>query len=230
MPSTMVLLVIAGVIMLLGAAYLVYLALNKPKTDNFLEMLATESYNIEFPPECAEYDKVKASSASAAELKKALLKRALANIPVRNYMQAEERNIQRLYQQSMVSQATWKSFQEALTLVVEEVEFVTAEAEEIEEKWGERIWMEAQFFFEHFTNKKRQQDDHARQEKMEKDALKKAKKDEKNKEIKQKREEEMKKEQAERAEEELMKMLDGEDKKKPAGLTKRKSSKKKAKK
>jgi hypothetical protein len=76
-------------------------------------------------------------------LAQALMKRAIADIPMVQHIQKESAGMNKLYSQSMCSVNQWRSYQMAEFLVSSEVEEVRAEADEIEPGWSGSIWRQA---------------------------------------------------------------------------------------
>jgi len=76
-------------------------------------------------------------------LAQALMKRAIADIPLVMYIQKESSGMSKLYSKSMCSVKQWKSYQHAENLVSNEVNEVKAEADEIEPGWSDVIWRQA---------------------------------------------------------------------------------------
>ncbi|CAM9921434.1 unnamed protein product, partial [Choristocarpus tenellus] len=74
------------------------------------------------------------------KLRNALLKRAIADIPIILRMQNEGPGIYNMYQQAMIGEKEWQSFQEAEAMISEEIESVQEEADEIEKGWSQSIW------------------------------------------------------------------------------------------
>lgn len=70
-------------------------------------------------------------------LAQALMKRAIADIPVVTHIQKESAGMNKLYSQSMCSVAQWRAYQAAEAMVSAEVEDVRTEAEEIENGWSQ---------------------------------------------------------------------------------------------
>ena len=67
----------------------------------------------------------------------ALMKRAIADIPIVTHIQKESAGMNKLYSQSMCSVKQWRAYQNAETMVSQEVEEVRAEADEIEPGWSQ---------------------------------------------------------------------------------------------
>ena len=76
-------------------------------------------------------------------LAQALMKRAIADIPIVSHIQKEAPGMNKLYSQSMCSVKQWRSYQAAEQLVSQEVEEVRAEADLIEPGWSQAIWRQA---------------------------------------------------------------------------------------
>ena len=76
-------------------------------------------------------------------LGQALMKRAIADIPLIQHMQREAQGMYRLHGKNMCSEVQWRTFQGAEAMVSGEVDEVRAEAEEIEPGWGGMIWRQA---------------------------------------------------------------------------------------
>jgi hypothetical protein len=73
----------------------------------------------------------------------ALMKRAIADLPIVQHIQKESTGMNKLYAQSMCSVNQWRAYQMAEALVSGEVEEVRAEADEIEPGWSQAIWRQA---------------------------------------------------------------------------------------
>jgi hypothetical protein len=73
----------------------------------------------------------------------ALMKRAIADLPIVQHIQKESTGMNKLYSQSMCSVNQWRAYQMAEALVSSEVEEVRAEADEIEPGWSQSIWRQA---------------------------------------------------------------------------------------
>lgn len=67
----------------------------------------------------------------------ALMKRAMADIPLVTHIQKESPGMNKLYSQSMCSVSQWRSYQAAEVLISSEVDEVRAEADEIEPGWSQ---------------------------------------------------------------------------------------------
>jgi Preprotein translocase subunit Sec66 len=76
-------------------------------------------------------------------LAQALMKRAMADIPMVQHIQKESPGMNRLYAQSMCSVKQWRAYQAAESLVSMEVEEVRTEADSIEAGWSNVIWRQA---------------------------------------------------------------------------------------
>jgi hypothetical protein len=71
------------------------------------------------------------------------MKRAIADIPIVQYIQKESQGMGKLYAKSMCSVAQWRAYQNAEALVSQEVESVRGQADDIEPGWSEVIWKQA---------------------------------------------------------------------------------------
>lgn len=76
-------------------------------------------------------------------LGQALMKRAIADIPLIQHMQKEAQGMYRLHGKNMCSEVQWRTFQSAEALVSSEVDEVRREAEEVEPGWADLIWRQA---------------------------------------------------------------------------------------
>jgi Preprotein translocase subunit Sec66 len=76
-------------------------------------------------------------------LAQALMKRAIADIPIVTHIQKESAGMNKLYSQSMCSVKQWRSYQAAEAMVSAEVEEVRAEADEVEPGWSQMVWRQA---------------------------------------------------------------------------------------
>lgn len=128
----------------------------KEEEDDFFSNLDGDKFDIKLPAEVDEYYQIKekcesdgwkSGSQSQGGLHKvmaqALMKRAIADIPIVSHIQKESGGMNKLYSQSMCSVKQWRSYQNAETLVSTEVEEVRAEADEIEPGWSQAIWRQA---------------------------------------------------------------------------------------
>lgn len=134
----------------------------KEEEDDFFSNLDGEKFNLKLPAEVDEYYQIKAKCESAGwepgskpastapsaggphrVMAQALMKRAIADIPIVSHIQKESGGMNKLYSQSMCSVKQWRSYQMAENLVSTEVEEVRAEADEIEPGWSQAIWRQA---------------------------------------------------------------------------------------
>jgi predicted ribosome quality control (RQC) complex YloA/Tae2 family protein len=99
----------------------------------------------------------------------ALMKRAIADIPIVTHIQKESGGMNKLYSQSMCSVKQWRAYQNAETMVSQEVEEVRAEADEIEPGWSQAIWRQAMQYHQMLKQKHEQEakavDDQAKKRK-----------------------------------------------------------------
>lgn len=115
-------------------------------------------FNLNLPKEVDEYYAVKEKceqngwapgqpvtegSGPHKVLAQALMKRAIADIPIVQHIQKESAGMNKLYSQSMCSVKQWRSYQAAEAMVSSEVEEVQAEADQIEPGWASMIWRQA---------------------------------------------------------------------------------------
>ena len=87
----------------------------------------------------------------------ALMKRAVADIPIVTQVQKESAGMNKLYSQSMCSVNQWRSYQSAESLVSSEVDEVRAEADEIEPGWSQSIWRQAMQYHQVLKQKHEQE-------------------------------------------------------------------------
>lgn len=73
----------------------------------------------------------------------ALMKRAIADIPILQHIQKESPGMNKLYAQSMCSEKQWRAYQKAEALVSAEVDEVRREADQVEPGWSQMIWRQA---------------------------------------------------------------------------------------
>lgn len=123
-------------------------------------MFISNKFNLELPGEVEEYYQIKEKCVQAGwtpgqrpdsantngphrVLAQALMKRAIADIPMVTHIQKESTGMNKLYSQSMCSVRMWQSYQAAEVLVSSEVEDVRNEADEIEPGWSNIIWRQA---------------------------------------------------------------------------------------
>jgi flagellar biosynthesis GTPase FlhF len=166
-----------GVVVVIAALYY-YFVIRKKKEqdqDDFFANLDGEKFNLKLPGEVDEYYAVKekcesmgwepgqtaqnpaqASPAHRA-LAQALMKRAIADIPIVTHIQKESSGMNKLYSQSMCSVNQWRSYQSAEQLVSTEVEEVRAEADEIEPGWSQVIWRQAMQYHQMLKQKHEQE-------------------------------------------------------------------------
>lgn len=132
----------------------------KEEEDDFFSKLDGDKFDIKLPTEVDDYYQIKEKCESAGwepgskpktpgangphrVMAQALMKRAIADIPIVSHIQKESPGMNKLYSQSMCSVKQWRSYQNAENLVSTEVEEVRAEADEIEPGWGGAIWRQA---------------------------------------------------------------------------------------
>lgn len=155
-----------------------------------------DKFNIKLPAEVDEYYEIKlkceesgwipgkpncntqkASKGPTKILAQALMKRAIADIPLVTHIQKESAGMNKLYSQSMCSVKQWKTYQAAETLISNEVEEVRSEADEIETGWSELVWRQAMQYHNMLKNKhemeKKQRLALEKKAKMEEEARKK---------------------------------------------------------
>ena len=127
-----------------------------------LIILLLVQFNLKLPSEVDEYYKIKekceeagwepgsvpASPQEAANgphriMAQALMKRAIADIPILQHIQKESPGMNKLYAQSMCSEKQWRAYQKAEALVSAEVEEVRREADQVEPGWSQMIWRQA---------------------------------------------------------------------------------------
>ena len=97
------------------------------------------------------------ASGPSRVMAQALMKRAVADIPIVTQLQKESAGMNKLYSQSMCSVNQWRSYQAAETLVSSEVDEVRAEADEIEPGWSQSIWRQAMQYHQVLKQKHEQE-------------------------------------------------------------------------
>ncbi|CAM9492183.1 unnamed protein product [Ectocarpus sp. 13 AM-2016] len=111
--------------------------------DDFFADLGISYKDFDMPDEVDDFYEAKENpdiAGDAGKLRNALLKRAIADIPIILRMQNEGPGIYNMYQQAMIGEKEWHAFQEAETMISEEIESVQNEADEIEPGWSQSIW------------------------------------------------------------------------------------------
>jgi hypothetical protein len=128
-----------------------------------LVALPLAQFNLKLPAEVDEYYKIKEKAEAAGwepgqgapatqganapapsrMLAQALMKRAIADIPIVTHIQKESAGMNKLYSQSMCSVKQWRAYQAAEAMVSAEVDEVRAEADEIEPGWSQVVWRQA---------------------------------------------------------------------------------------
>jgi Preprotein translocase subunit Sec66 len=76
-------------------------------------------------------------------LAQALMKRAIADIPIVQHIQKEASGMNKLYAQSMCSVHQWKSFQNAEAMIAAEIDSVRGEADALDPGWSQYVWKQA---------------------------------------------------------------------------------------
>jgi len=124
--------------------------------DSSQDFLGIDEFTLTYPPEVAEFQELRdAGEADETTLKRALFKRAIATVPMRMYVQAEERNQQTLFQKSMISAGSWANFQGCIEEVKVEMEVIKEEADALQEGWSESIIQESHWLFNHIQEEKK---------------------------------------------------------------------------
>jgi translocation protein SEC66 len=196
--------------------------------DKSQAFMGVDEYELEYPPEVAEFQELREKGETdEIVLKRALMKRALATCPMRLYIQAEEKNVQRLYQKSMISPTTWANFRACAEEINMEVQVIKDEAESLKEGWGESIIQEAHWLHANIEMEKKQIEEINNQKRQQYEAIMKAKQQAETEHASKKKMEEQEKMDRERAILELEKEAALEAEKKNKGLTQRKNSGKK---
>mmetsp|Transcript_32363 Transcript_32363/g.59183 ORF Transcript_32363/g.59183 Transcript_32363/m.59183 type:complete len:401 (-) Transcript_32363:263-1465(-) len=197
-------------------------------SDGQEDFMGVEEYELDYPPEVGEFQALRdAGEQDEAVLKRALMKRALATVPMRVYVQVEERNVQRLYQNSMISPATWNNFQACVEEVKAEMEVLREEAEALKEGWGESLLQEAHWLHQHIEEEKKHAEmmKEAMRMKTEAAALAKREADAKAVTVTKSAEQELlDREKAIKELEKEAERMEAEKQKKQGGLTQRKNS------
>lgn len=163
-------------VMISGIWYYMYLRNNRNREtrEAFFMGMDGDKFNIKLPAAVNEYYEIKAKCKQAnwvpgktrannnapdagrgpsRVLAQALMKRAIADIPIVTLIQKESAGMNKLYAQSMCSVKQWKTYQAAEVLVSTEVEDVRSEAEEVEAGWSEGIWKQALQYHNMLKNK-----------------------------------------------------------------------------
>jgi len=144
----------------------------KEERESFFMDMDGDKFNIKLPAAADEYYVIKekcedngwepgkppANAQEAAQgpariLAQALMKRAIADIPIVTHIQKESPGMNKLYAQSMCSVKQWKTYQAAESLVSTEVDEVRAEADEIEPGWSQVVWRQAMQYHNMLKNK-----------------------------------------------------------------------------
>jgi len=142
----------------------------KEERESFFMDMDGDKFNIQLPAAADEYYVIKekcedngwepgkppANAQEAAQgpariLAQALMKRAIADIPIVTHIQKESPGMNKLYAQSMCSVKQW--YQAAESLVSTEVDEVRAEADEIEPGWSQVVWRQAMQYHNMLKNK-----------------------------------------------------------------------------
>ena len=165
-------------------------AAREEEDDDFFSNLDGEKFNVRLPEEVENYYQVKAkceengyipgqAPISPEELQRnpnhphrllaqALMKRAMADIPLVQHIQREAPAMNKLYSQSMCSVKQWRNYQAAEAMVSAEVEEVRAEADELEQGWSQLIWRQAMQYHGMLKAKHEAESNKAKQEAMQK--------------------------------------------------------------
>lgn len=87
------------------------------------------------------------------ELKKLLMRRALATIPIITALQNEGNSIERLYKRGMLTDDMHYKVKEMKAFIDQEIQDVQFEANSLTEEWGNSIWPQA-FHFHHLIQQR----------------------------------------------------------------------------
>jgi len=152
-----------AVVLIIAVYYFFFTRKKKQEeSDDFFSNLDGEKFNLKLPVEVDEYYSVKSKCEASGwtpgmkppgpgedgqgpqrVMAQALMKRAIADIPIVTHIQKESAGMNKLYSHSMCSVKQWRSYQNAESMVSNEVEEVRAEADEIEPGWSQVIWRQA---------------------------------------------------------------------------------------
>mmetsp|Transcript_6903 Transcript_6903/g.10182 ORF Transcript_6903/g.10182 Transcript_6903/m.10182 type:complete len:301 (+) Transcript_6903:146-1048(+) len=159
--------------------------------DDFFAALDGEKFNLRLPEEAENYRQIKEKCEAAGYepgagvpadvqtnpnnphriLAQALMKRAIADIPLVQHIQKESPAMNKLYSKSMCSVKQWRNYQAAEAMVSAEVDEVRAEADELEPGWSELIWRQAMQY--HGMLKARHEQEQAALNRAKEEAMKK---------------------------------------------------------
>lgn len=159
--------------------------------DDFFAALDGEKFNLRLPDEAENYRQIKEKCEAAGYepgtgvpadvqtnpnnphrvLAQALMKRAIADIPLVQHIQKESPAMNKLYSKSMCSVKQWRNYQAAEAMVSAEVDEVRAEADELEPGWSDLIWRQAMQY--HGMLKSRHEQEQAALNKAKEEAMKK---------------------------------------------------------
>jgi len=159
--------------------------------DDFFAALDGEKFNLRLPEEAENYRQIKEKCEAAGYepgsgvpadvqtnpnnphriLAQALMKRAIADIPLVQHIQKESPAMNKLYSKSMCSVKQWRNYQAAEAMVSAEVDEVRAEADELEPGWSDLIWRQAMQY--HGMLKARHEQEQAALNRAKEEAMKK---------------------------------------------------------
>lgn len=91
-------------------------------------------------------------------LAQALMKRAIADIPIVQHIQKEASGMNKLYAQSMCSVQQWKSFQNAEAMIAAEIDSVRGEADALDPGWSQYVWKQAMQYHQVLKQKHEQEE------------------------------------------------------------------------
>lgn len=153
--------------------FFVYRKKSSVNEDSYFSNLDGDKFKLKLPTEVDEYYIIKEKCEAAGwvpgqglsantngpsrVLAQALMKRAVADIPIVTFVQKEAPGMNKLYSQSMCSVNQWRSYQAAETLVSTEVDEVRGEADEIEPGWSQTIWRQAMQYHQVLKQKNEQE-------------------------------------------------------------------------
>jgi len=108
------------------------------------EALDDKQYNFELPIEIDDYDELRESKPpDKRTLPLALLKRAMADIPLIEQLERDHPRMVRLFNRGLLPFGIWEQLLEAERMMDEEVHEVQAEAEKLQKGWGQGVFGQA---------------------------------------------------------------------------------------
>lgn len=146
-------------LMILGKVLFTFRPQPKSAFDMKLDQMIN-GFNLSLPQEVEEYEKIAAEHPNDTKiLGNALMRRAIADIPLFYRLQNESQGMDRLKRNDILKDAAFHSFEMAEKVIENELKAVKTEANRLRpnQQWGKQILPQAMQFYRHLQEKEQRE-------------------------------------------------------------------------